>query len=101
MICSFVKGATLLRFLPFSGEGVGEAVGVIGYNFGQSVHWNPDVLRKFENYKYKATPYGTYPEETMWLGSMDAINAAIRACHFVTVCVVHVALVGRVELHLI
>jgi hypothetical protein len=28
------------------------------------------------------------------------MNAAIKACHFVTVCVVHVALVGMVELHL-
>lgn len=36
----------------------------------------------------------------MWLESMDAIKEAIVACHFVTVCVVHVALVGIVELHL-
>jgi hypothetical protein len=35
--------------LPGAGEGVGEAVGVTGYNFGQSVHWNPDVLQDIEN----------------------------------------------------
>jgi len=52
-ICSFVKGVTFLRFLPGAGEGVGEAVGVTGYNFGQSVHWNPDVLQDIENQTLK------------------------------------------------
>lgn len=49
--CTFVKGegATLLRFLPGAGEGVGEAVGVMGYNFGQSMHWNPDVLEEIQH----------------------------------------------------
>jgi hypothetical protein len=28
----------LRRFLPGAGEGVGEADGATGYNFGQSVH---------------------------------------------------------------
>jgi hypothetical protein len=45
--------------------------------------------------------YQTYPAETMWLESMDAMNASISACHFVTVCVGHLGLVGKVPLHLI
>jgi hypothetical protein len=44
--------------------------------------------------------YVTCPAETMWFESRVAIKEAIVACHFVTVCVVHVALVGMVELHL-
>jgi hypothetical protein len=43
--CAFVKG-DLLRFLPGAGEVTGDAVGVTGYNFGQSVHWYPDVLEE-------------------------------------------------------
>lgn len=67
LAAALLSQVILRHFLPGVGEGVGmgmgEAVGVVGYNLQKSVHWNPDVMWNNENRNPKTTTYDTYPEE--------------------------------------